>query len=506
MTPAPSNRLRLASALLGGALATAAIAGAMPASAGAAPYVPGQVVVQYAPHTSVLVRARIARAANASALTVPAPSTRILMLPRGASVPAAIARLRRQRGVAWAVPDYIAHADATAATTTTSSSAVPTTSAAVTTTTSATTTTTTTTTSGGPALPPPFDPNDTGLDGAPGGWAAVQWNFSGPFGVGAEQAWGNLIADGAPGGQGVTVAVLDTGIAYKNWRRFRKSPDLATTRFARGYDFIDPGSYPVDHNGHGTHVASTIAESTNNGYGLTGLAYGATLMSVRVLDTSGEGDAAVIAQGVRFAVNHGAQVINMSLEFDTGVTAGDIPELISAIRYAHRHGVVVVAAAGNEGTRTIAYPARARYVIAVGATTQHGCLADYSNNGPQLTLVAPGGGADAGLPNDPNCRPNAAPGADIYQVTFSAQPAQVRDTARLRRHVDGRAACVRHRGARDREQGDRSASLTRRDPQPADDDGHDARRPGRPCALRRRARRRGRRDGSGRSGRRSGAS
>jgi len=111
-------------------------------------------------------------------------------------------------------------------------------------------------------------------------------------------------------------------------------------------------------------------------------------------------------------------VINMSLEFDPGVTAGDIPELISAIRYAHERGVVVVAAAGNEGTRTVAYPARAPYVISVGATTQHGCLADYSNDGPQLTLVAPGGGSDADLPGDPNCSPNSPPGGDIYQVTF----------------------------------------------------------------------------------------
>ncbi len=435
MTPVPSHRPRHALALLGSVLATAAAAVAIapPASAAAAPYVPGQVVVQYAPHTPVLVRARIARAAGATALAVPAPSTRILTLPRGASVPAAIARLLRHRGVAWAVPDYIAHAVGLTAATTTTTTGAATSSAALTTTTSGAatssaalptttrataSTTTTTTTTGGPALPPPFDPNDTGIDGAPGGWAAVQWDFSGPFGVGAEQAWGNLIADGAPGGQGVTVAVLDTGIAYKNWGRFRESPDLTATRFARGYDFISPGSYPVDHNGHGTHVASTIAESTDNGYGLTGIAYGATLMSVRVLDTSGEGDAAVIAQGVRFAVNHGAQVINMSLEFDTGVTASDIPELISAIRYAHRRGVVVIAAAGNEGTRTIAYPARAPFVIAVGATTQHGCLADYSNNGPQLTLVAPGGGADAGLPDDPNCRPGDAPGGDIYQITF----------------------------------------------------------------------------------------
>ena len=234
----------------------------------------------------------------------------------------------------------------------------------------------------------------------------------------AEQAWGNLIADGAPGGRGVVVAVLDTGVAYKNWDRFRRSPDLDTTQFVSGYDFIDPGAYPVDHNGHGTHVASTIAESTDNGVGLTGLAYGVRLMSVRVLDTNGEGDASVIAQGVRFAVAHGAQLINLSLEFDPGVTAGDIPELISALVYAHRHGVLVVAAAGNEGTRTIAYPAHAPYVVSVGATTQHGCLANYSDDGPHLTLVAPGGGGDAALAGDPNCKPNGPPGGDVYQVTF----------------------------------------------------------------------------------------
>jgi len=379
---------------VGGALALAV---SMPAMAGAAsgpPYVPDQVVVAYAPHTTVLMRTRIDRTADATDPSAPTPDTRVLTLTRGTSVIGSIARLRHQPGVLWAVPDYIARVADTA---TTAPNPTP-----------ATT----------PMLPPPFDPDDPGISHTPGGWASVQWDFTGPFGVNAEQAWGNLIADGAPGGRGVVVAVLDTGIAYRNWGRFRQSPDLNTTQFVRGYDFIDPGAYPVDHNGHGTHVASTLAESTNNGYGLTGLAYGVKLMSVRVLDTSGEGDASVIAEGVRFAVNHGAQVINMSLEFDPGVTASDIPELISAIRYAHHRGVVVVAAAGNEGTRTVAYPARAPYVISVGATTEHGCLADYSNDGPQLTMVAPGGGGDADLPGDPNCHPNAAPGRDIYQVTF----------------------------------------------------------------------------------------
>ena len=91
------------------------------------------------------------------------------------------------------------------------------------------------------------------------------------------------------------------------------------------------------------------------------------------------------------------------------MTASDIPELIGALRYAHHRGVVVVAAAGNEAHKAIAYPARAPYVVAVGATTEHGCLADYSNDGSGLTLVAPGGGPDAEPPGDPNCRPEHPP-------------------------------------------------------------------------------------------------
>ena len=177
------------------------------------------------------------------------------------------------------------------------------------------------------------------------------------------------------------VAVLDTGVAYANRGRFRLSPDFGRWQFVKGYDFVGRDPYPNDRNGHGTFVAGTIAEATNNAIGLTGLAYGARIMPVRVLDTEGEGEASTIAEGVRFAVDHGAQVINLSLEFSPGVTASDIPELIDALRYAHRHGVLVVAAAGNEGHTAIAYPAHAPYVVSVGATTEHGCLAAYSNDG-----------------------------------------------------------------------------------------------------------------------------
>ena len=186
------------------------------------------------------------------------------------------------------------------------------------------------------------------------------------------------------------MAVLDTGVAYAKHGPFRRSPDFSRFGFVQGYDFIARNRQPVDHNGHGTFVAGTIAEATNNRYGLTGLAFDARIMPVRVLDAEGEGEASTIAKGVRFAVRHGARIINLSLEFSPSVTASDIPELIEALRYARRRGVLVVAAAGNEAHTAIAYPARAPDVVAVGATTEHGCLADYSNDGSKLTLVAPG--------------------------------------------------------------------------------------------------------------------
>ena len=92
--------------------------------------------------------------------------------------------------------------------------------------------------------------------------------------------------------------------------------------------------------------------------------------------------------------------------------------MLSAVRFARRKGAVMVAAAGNTEETRIAYPARARQVIAVGATTEHGCVADYSNSGSGLDLVAPGGGADAFIDTDANCKPLEDPGRDVYQFTF----------------------------------------------------------------------------------------
>jgi len=343
------------------------------------------VVVKYATGTP------LARMAGAGGDTrAIASHTRLLRLPPGVSLATTLARLRHRRDVQWAVPDYLARDSETTAR----------------------------------APEATLIPNDPGTAHTPGGWEQLQWNFAGEFGVNAPEAWANLAADHAWGGsnRGVIVAVLDTGIAYANRGRFRRSPDFTASQFVAGYDFVDHTPYANDRNGHGTHVAGTIAEATGNSLDLTGLAYGVRLMPIRVLNAEGEGDASVIAQGVRFAVNHHASVINLSLEFSSFVTASDIPDLLEALRYAHRHGVLVVAAAGNEGHRVIAYPARAPNVVKVGATTEHGCLASYSNDGSRLTLVAPGGGPDADLPGDPNCRPEAPVGRNIFQVTFTGNP------------------------------------------------------------------------------------
>jgi serine protease len=371
------------------------------------PYIPGEVVVKYATATAPRARAATARAADAGDPTPLASHTRLLRLRPGVSVRLALSRLRGQRDVLWAEPNYVAHVT---------------------------------------DLP---GPNDPGEAGAPGDWQLLQWNFVGPFGVNAPEAWAHLVADGHPGGQGIVVAVLDTGIAYANHGRFRRSPDFRASQFVKGYDFVANTKFPNDHNGHGTHVAGTIAEATDNHVGVTGLAYGVRLMPVRVLDSEGDGDASVIAEGVRFAVNHGARVINLSLEFSSDVTASDIPELLEALRYAYRRNVVVVAAAGNEGQTTIAYPARARNVIAVGATTEHGCLANFSNDGTGLTLVAPGGGPDADLPGDPNCHPELPAGKDIYQETFTGAsprrfglPSGYDGTSMASPHVSATAALI----------------------------------------------------------------
>jgi serine protease len=237
-------------------------------------------------------------------------------------------------------------------------------------------------------------------------------------------------------GKGVIVAVLDTGVAYENFGEFRQVPDLRGTRFAKGYDFVNDDEHADDDHGHGTHVAGTIAQTTNNGEGVAGVAFEATLMPVKVLNHFGSGTSADIADAIRFAADNGAKVINLSLGggFHSAAVA-------SAVDFARKKGVTVVAAAGNGAQGHVEFPAAYPGVIGVSAVDPEGKLAFYSSYGKEVDLAAPGGdkraGAQGGIlqntvdPRDPSKSIYAA-----YQGTSMATP-----------HVAGVAALLYAAGA-----------------------------------------------------------
>jgi serine protease len=191
-----------------------------------------------------------------------------------------------------------------------------------------------------------------------------QWNL---HKIGVEGAWTRTK------GSGVTVAVIDTGIT--------KVRDLYETKFVKGYDFVNDNETAKDDNGHGTHVAGTVAQATNNKYGVAGVAYEANLMPLKVLGADGGGTVADIAEAIKFAANNGADVINMSLG-----GGGESQLMKEAIEYAHRKGVVIIAAAGNENTDGSSYPARYPHVIGVSAFGPDGEKAPYSNFGAGIDI------------------------------------------------------------------------------------------------------------------------
>ena len=240
-----------------------------------------------------------------------------------------------------------------------------------------------------------------------------QWNFRS---INLEQAWDDSQGDG------ITVSVIDTGVT--------QVPDLKDTEFVKGYDFVNDRALADDDVGHGTHVAGTIAQSTNNNYGVAGIAYKAKIMPIKVLDGRGGGTVADIAEGLRFAADHGADIINLSL----GGT-GDSHILSEAIKYAHSKDVVIIAAAGNSNQNAAAYPARYPHVIGVSALDPAGVKAKYSNYGAGVDISAPGGG-DAGKVIQNTINPETGEAVFTgYQGTSMAAP-----------HVAGVAALIKSAG------------------------------------------------------------
>lgn len=240
-------------------------------------------------------------------------------------------------------------------------------------------------------------------------------------------------------GQGVTVAVIDTGIAYENHNGFYQVEDLKGIEFVAPFNFVANKDHANDDHGHGTHVAGTIAQATNNGVGVAGVAYKVKLMPLKVLAANGGGSIGPIAQSIRWAADKGAKVINMSL-------GGPFPSRVleQACDYAKKKGVLVVCAAGNDGREKISYPAAYASCVSVSAVRPDGVLSWYSNYGKGLHIAAPGGdtrwgGAAAGvLQNCINPSNITEQGYYAFQGTSMACP-----------HVAGAAALVMSTGITD---------------------------------------------------------
>ncbi|MED4268253.1 S8 family peptidase [Priestia megaterium] len=194
----------------------------------------------------------------------------------------------------------------------------------------------------------------------------------GPQKVQAPSAW-----DVTRSNSGIKIAIVDTGVQLNH-------PDL-TSKLFPGYNFVDGNTNPNDGNGHGTHVAGIAAAATNNVSGIAGMAPLASILPLRALDNTGNGTLNNIANAIIYAADQGAQVINLSL----GGSQGSVT-LENAINYAWGKGSVILAAAGNEGTNTLTYPAYYENAIAVASTDSNDQRSSFSNYGTWVEVAAPG--------------------------------------------------------------------------------------------------------------------
>ncbi|WP_462410865.1 S8 family peptidase [Neobacillus sp. Marseille-QA0830] len=239
------------------------------------------------------------------------------------------------------------------------------------------------------------DVNDTYYSG-------YQWNLPA---IGTEDGW-NITR----GSKDVKIAVIDTGVDLDH-------PDLAG-RLLPGYNTVDDNDNPDDDNGHGTHVAGIIASLTNNGEGVAGITWYNPIIPVKVMNSDGSGGSFDVAEGIRWAVDHGANVINLSLG---NYQSSSLLE--NAISYAQSKDVVVIAAAGNDNTSQPSYPAAYKGVLGVAAVDWDGKRAEFSNYGDYIDI--------------------AAPGVEIPSTYFQSEYASLSGTSMAAPHVTALAGLIR---------------------------------------------------------------
>ncbi|WP_042462717.1 S8 family peptidase [Neobacillus dielmonensis] len=200
-------------------------------------------------------------------------------------------------------------------------------------------------------------------------YSGYQWNLPA---ISTEDGW-----NFTRGSKDVKIAVVDTGVDLDH-------PDLAG-KLLPGYNAVDDNDNPEDDNGHGTHVAGIIASNTNNGEGVAGITWNNPIIPIKVMNSDGSGGSFDVAEGIRWAVDHGANVINLSLgNYQSSSLLED------AISYALSKDVVVIAAAGNDNTNQPSYPAAYQGVLGVAAVDWNGKRAEFSNYGDYIDIAAPG--------------------------------------------------------------------------------------------------------------------
>jgi len=373
-------------------------------------FVPGEVLVKFKAGVGKAAIAGVhGRHGTKTIYTSPFAGFNRVRIPKGKAVADAVKALRQEAAVEYAEANSICHAH------------------------------------GWPAVNDPIYVAQWHLDTNPENDNPA-WHGPNGGGINLEPAWGSSQ------GAGVIVAVIDSGVAYENSGSYVQAPDLADTSFVPGYDFVNNDAHPNDDNAHGTHVTGTIAQSTNNGVGVAGVAFNCTIMPVKVLDANGSGTAEHLAEGLYYAANNGAKVINMSLgwpvrgrrAFDPGATVHN------AVIYAYNAGVTIVCSSGNDGKSVVAYPAAYPECIAVGGTRYDETRASYSNYGAALDIVAPGG--DLGVDQNDD-----GYGDGVLQNTFNPNTSDTSDfdywyfhgTSMAAPHVTGVAALVIASGVTD---------------------------------------------------------